>query len=176
MFWETAFDVVSLGFSIWEVVQNPKDPWAWAGLVGNAIDLLPIVTGVGETTRAIKTANNLAETADITMDAIKGAGKTLKANEVRFTQNSIKSTFKNGDSVDALIQGLKSGNVSANDIPAIRIFEKDGIFYSLDNRRLYAFKQAGIENFRSVWATAEEIANEAWKFTTKNGGTSIIVR
>jgi RHS repeat-associated protein len=64
MFWETAFDVVSLGFSIWEVVQNPKDPWAWAGLVGDAIDLLPIVTGVGETTRAIKTANNLSEAAD----------------------------------------------------------------------------------------------------------------
>ena len=64
MFWETAFDVVSLGFSIWEVVQNPKDPWAWAGLVGDAIDLLPIVTGVGETTRAIKTANNLSEVAD----------------------------------------------------------------------------------------------------------------
>jgi RHS repeat-associated protein len=77
MFWETAFDVVSLGFSIWEVVQNPKDPWAWAGLVGDAIDLLPIVTGVGETTRAIKAANKVVETADNAVDAIKGGSKTV---------------------------------------------------------------------------------------------------
>ncbi len=77
MFWETAFDVVSLGFSIWEVVQNPKDPWAWAGLVGDAIDLLPIVTGVGETTRAIKAANKIADTADNAVDAIKGGSKVV---------------------------------------------------------------------------------------------------
>ena len=87
MFWETAFDVVSLGFSIWEVVQNPKDPWAWAGLVGDAIDLLPIVTGVGETTRAIRTANNLAETADNAADAIKGGSKALD-NVVYLSKNA----------------------------------------------------------------------------------------
>jgi hypothetical protein len=77
MFWETAFDVVSSGFSIWEVVQNPKDPWAWAGLVGDAIDLLPIVTGVGETTRAIKAANKIVDTADNAVDAIKGGSKVV---------------------------------------------------------------------------------------------------
>ena len=31
-FWDTVFDVVSLVFSVADVVANPVDPWAWAGL------------------------------------------------------------------------------------------------------------------------------------------------
>lgn len=50
------------------------------------------------------------------------------------------------------------------------------MIYSLDNRRLYAFQEAGIDNIKTVWATDEEVTNEAWKFTTKNGGISIRVR
>ncbi len=30
-FWETIFDIISLGASIVEVCLNPSDPWAWAG-------------------------------------------------------------------------------------------------------------------------------------------------
>jgi hypothetical protein len=103
MFWETAFDVVSLGFSIWEVVQNPKDPWAWAGLVGDAIDLLPIVTGVGETTRAIKTANNLAETADNAVDAIKGGNKALdNARMLGKAGEQASDVTKNSKRIDSI--------------------------------------------------------------------------
>ena len=75
-----------------------------------------------------------------------------------------------------MIQGLKTGTIDPNDVPAIRIFEKDGVLYTLDNRRLYAFQQAGIENIPYQWATSQEIANEAWKFTTTNSGISIQVR
>ena len=32
LFWETVFDLVTLGFSIVDVVKNPTDVWAWAGL------------------------------------------------------------------------------------------------------------------------------------------------
>ena len=82
---------------------------------------------------------------------------------------------QDGSSIDDLINGLKNGSITADDIPAIRIFEKDGVIYSLDNRRLYAFQQAGVE-IKYTWATPEEIAVEAWKFTTTNGGTSVVVR
>ena len=64
-FWETVFDVISLGASIVEVCINPKDPWAWAGLVGDAIDLIPFVTGVGEVTRAVKTIDKVTDTVQI---------------------------------------------------------------------------------------------------------------
>lgn len=99
----------------------------------------------------------------------------LDPKTIRFTQDSIKSEFKNGQSVDELINALVSGKVKASDLPPIRIFEKDGKLYSLDNRRLYAFQQAGIP-IPTVRATPEDVDREAWKFTTKNDGISIRVR
>ena len=60
-FWETLFDIVSLGTSVVEVCVNPGDPWNWAGLIGDAIDIIPFVTGAGEATRAVKTANKVAD-------------------------------------------------------------------------------------------------------------------
>ena len=89
---ETVFDLISLGASVVEVVINPLDPWAWAGLVGDAVDLLPFVTGVGESTRAAKlvkyadyAAEHADELADITVDTIK----FVKASDMKYA-------FKNG--------------------------------------------------------------------------------
>ena len=55
--WETVLDIASLAASLGEVVKSPTDPWAWGGLAGDTIDLLPFVTGVGEATRAVKIIN-----------------------------------------------------------------------------------------------------------------------
>ena len=73
-FWESAFDIISLGASIVEVCITPTDPWAWAGLVGDALDLIPFLTGVGEVTRGLKVANTAYETLDTAGDIAK-AGK-----------------------------------------------------------------------------------------------------
>ena len=62
--WETVFDLVSLGFSIYDVVKNPNDVWAWVGLVGDAIDLIPFVAGVGETIKTIKVSAKVMDAAD----------------------------------------------------------------------------------------------------------------
>jgi len=51
---ETVFDLFSLGVSVVEVVINPANLWNWAGLVGDAVDLLPLVTGVGEGVKSTK--------------------------------------------------------------------------------------------------------------------------
>ena len=53
-FWDTFFDVVSLAFSVAEVVANPYDVGAWVGLIGDTIDLIPFVSGVGEATDLIR--------------------------------------------------------------------------------------------------------------------------
>lgn len=74
-FWETAFDVISLGTSIMEVAQNPKDMWAWASLAGDALDLIPVVTGAGEIIRSFKTVNVVSEIADDAVDTIKATKK-----------------------------------------------------------------------------------------------------
>ena len=69
--WETVFDLVSLGFSIYDVVKNPNDVWAWAGLVGDAIDLIPFVAGVGESIKIAKVAKNTLEISDDIYDSQK---------------------------------------------------------------------------------------------------------
>jgi RHS repeat-associated protein len=97
--------------------------------------------------------------------------------EVRFTQDSIKSTFKDGRAISEMVEGLKSGALKAEEIKPIRVFMNEGKMFSLDNRRLYALKEAGVKNVRAVWATAEEIAKELpRKLTTENMGESVRVR
>ena len=77
-FWETVFDVVSLCASVAEVAINPTDPWAWAGLVGDAVDLIPFVTGVGEVTKAAKITLEAVEKSD---DVVKAARKLYNASD-----------------------------------------------------------------------------------------------
>ena len=71
--WETIFDILTLGFSIAEVAANPYDPMAWIGLAGDLVDIVPFVTGVGETVRGLRFADevgNVLEIAENTDDAI----------------------------------------------------------------------------------------------------------
>jgi len=92
LFWDIIFDVVSLGFSIADVCMNPDDPWAWAGLAGDAIDLIPFVTGVGEVTRAVKTIDKVADVVDTTHDIAKTANRV--ENVIDTSTNSIRYTDK----------------------------------------------------------------------------------
>ena len=75
-FWETVIDIVSLCVSTVELISDPTNPGAWIGFIGDAIDLIPFVTGVGETTRAVrsglKTADKItiAKAVDFSDDAI----------------------------------------------------------------------------------------------------------
>ena len=80
-FWETVFDVISLGVSVVEVCINPSDPWAWAGLIGDTIDLIPFVTGVGEVIRSIKTIDRATDTVQIAkaIDFTEDAANIVKA-------------------------------------------------------------------------------------------------
>ena len=106
-------------------------------------------------------------------DVTKGLVDT---KTIRFTQDTIGLKFSDERSVQALIEGLKSGKISPNDLPAIRTFQKDGLTFTLDNRRLFAAHQAGVK-VKTVPATAAEIAKELpRKFTTRNDGTIIGIR
>ena len=59
------------------MAANPYDASAWAGLVGDAVDLIPFVTGVGEMVKGLrfvdKAGNTLeiAKATDFTKDAKK---------------------------------------------------------------------------------------------------------
>jgi hypothetical protein len=93
---------------------------------------------------------------------------------VRFSQDSAKRSFADGRSVDAMVQGLKSGAIKPNSVRPVRLVNRNGVLYSLDNRRLGAFQEAG-KMMPYRMATAREIrrAEKIGRFSTKNGGVSI---
>jgi RHS repeat-associated protein len=108
-FWETIFDIVTIGFSIYDVCKNPSDPWAWAGLAGDVIDLIPIVTGVGEGIKAISKTNKIVDSiqaADNVADAVDAAGDAGKAinNGIDTYGNLQKATKGSGLEVHHIVE------------------------------------------------------------------------
>ena len=78
--WETIWDIISLAASVAEVVANPTDPWAWAGLVGDVVDVaLPFVGGLGETVDAAKTAVRVVDKSE---DVVYAAKKLRRMADV----------------------------------------------------------------------------------------------
>src|SRR3954470_21224128 len=100
---------------------------------------------------------------------------SIDPHEVRFSQDSVKATFRDGGTMDELAEGLKSGSVKPEEVAPIRLFERDGKRFTPENRRLEAFRRAGV-HVPYRMATPEEVQEEGWKFTTKNQGIPIRVR
>ena len=95
--------------------------------------------------------------------------------QVRFSQHSISRRFKTGETIDDLAIRLRAGRIELASIPPIRVVERRGLLFTLDNRRLEAFRRAGVD-IPYRMASAEEAAGEEWKFTTTNDGLSVRVR
>ena len=100
MFWDTVFDVVSLAFSVAEVAANPYNVWAWVGLAGDIVDLIPFVSGVGETVDAIRICtklDNAIDAADNVIDAAKFLLKNSdKASDLRRATGSYEILYASG--------------------------------------------------------------------------------
>jgi hypothetical protein len=60
--------------------------------------------------------------------------------EINFSQSTIQDTFKDGKKI-VVIQSIKSGQGTITDIPTIKVVNYNGVFYSLDNRRLFTMKE-----------------------------------
>ena len=133
------------------------------------------------------------EVADYTQNSV--VKNTLKGDidprngvidpySVRFTQSSISAVLSSGGTVNDTIKGLRAwvrdssgpNAIDPGGFPPIRIFIDDGDFFSVDNRRLYIFQQAGIPIKYEIMVDDDAIKREAFKFTTLNDGREIIVR
>ena len=102
----------------------------------------------------------------------------IDPNKIRYSQNSIGSSIRGSENqkavLDDFIADLKAGRIKSEDVPPIRIVERAGKIYTLDNRRLYAYQQANIEIH---YIKLDRIPQkELFKFSTTNEGTSINVR
>ncbi len=107
-FWETPFDIITLCISVVEVIADPSDPMNWVGLAGDVVDLIPFVSGVGETARVVKTTSKIVDTADNIHDTVKAVDNTVDV--VKAVDNSAyvaQKGWKVGDDVRNL---TKAGN------------------------------------------------------------------
>lgn len=120
--------------------------------------------------KADKVADDVVEDA---AKAIKSGSNTVNPKDVNFMQSSIKN--QTGEhTVLGNAEALKSGALKATDLPEIRIWQDaDGKLWTLDHRRLAAFRMAELDSVPFRWATDEEVANQMWKMTTKTNGISI---
>ena len=113
LLWDTIFDIVSLCFSIGEVISNPADPLAWAGLGGDIIDLVPFVTGVGETAKVVGATIRVADQADNVVDTIHIVKATDFTDEAIDTIQTLKkvgnATVSARDTGIAIHNGYKTG-------------------------------------------------------------------
>jgi RHS repeat-associated protein len=101
--------------------------------------------------------------------AAEGAA-TIDTALVRFSQDSVKASFRNGTTLNDAAAALRAGGAeAASAYPPIRLFARNGALFTLDNRRLLVFSEAGLQvPFRM--ATEAEVAAEMTgpfsKFTT----------
>ena len=97
----------------------------------------------------------------------------INPKEVRFMQSSIKN--QTGEyTVLGNAEALKAGTLKPEDMPLIRLWkDDDGKIWTLDHRRLAAFRLAELESVPFVWATEEEVNNQMWKMTTTTDGLTI---
>lgn len=95
--------------------------------------------------------------------------------KIRFSQDSISGFFSSGKPIQGLVNGLKNGTVKASDVPPLMVLYDNGLLFTLDNRRLWAFQKAKMQ-VRCRFASPKEIESNGFKFTSENAGKSIKVR
>jgi hypothetical protein len=108
----------------------------------------------------------------------------LDVKKVLFTQSSIEDTFRDGRSVDSMIEELRNGSLQVDTIPAIRVVRKHGCYFTLDHRRLYAMRQALGSNKKPADRTVtcilesfknDEVVKEFKRKATTDNPTGITV-
>lgn len=103
----------------------------------------------------------------------------LKPSDIFYSQDTIACKFQNGNLIDNAVKLLLMRRLSAEDFPTIHVIRRsDRKYYSLDNRRLYVFRVGqclGIVAKVPVQVVMEQPHHKR-KFTSRNGGTKIIVR
>ncbi len=128
MWLETAWDIFSLGMSIVDVWRNPTDPLAWAGLAGDAVDVLvPCFGGFGETIKGAKAVSKVADSA-------QDASKVLK--KLDFTKKTLgKSIVEiDGKKVKVVIRRATDFTDETKDL--IKTLDKTAEGYTKSSSRI----------------------------------------
>ncbi|QDX95751.1 hypothetical protein EEL30_12115 [Brevibacillus laterosporus] len=89
----------------------------------------------------------------------------------------MQSTAKNNTGKYTVLENasaLKSGELKPSDLPTMRVWKDEtGKTWTLDHRRLAAYRLADLKGVPVEWASKELVEDQIWKMSTKNGGKSI---
>ena len=102
----------------------------------------------------------------------------VKPSDVNFSQPTVSQNFSKNVTINETAAQLRRGDVTPSDIPKIRVVDRDGQLFTLDNRRLAAFQAGGVKKIPverlslSDPAVAKEFAK---KFNPVNGGRHVVV-
>ncbi|KAL3859188.1 hypothetical protein ACJMK2_009417 [Sinanodonta woodiana] len=100
----------------------------------------------------------------------------LKPSLIYFCQDSINNYFKSHGTIGSVLDKIYEGIISINTIPMISICQKDGKWFTADNRRLWIFQQLEkLGKCSEIDVQVTHIIPDN-KFTTKNGGVSVTIR
>merc|ERR1712098_564908 len=95
-------------------------------------------------------------------------------NSIRWTQVSINNRFGNSLPIEWTIAKLRSGEIIPRELPLIRVAKFKGKYRSVDNRRLYCYKTAGIKRIPVVVIKEDRKMKQLFeKNKSKNNGTSV---
>eukprot|EP00933_Yihiella_yeosuensis_P022816 TRINITY_DN17889_c1_g1_i1.p1 TRINITY_DN17889_c1_g1~~TRINITY_DN17889_c1_g1_i1.p1 ORF type:complete len:329 (+),score=34.04 TRINITY_DN17889_c1_g1_i1:211-1197(+) len=66
-------------------------------------------------------------------------------DDISYTQESVSSTFADNRSIYDTARDLNNGSLDITDLPFIRVYKHAGGWFSLDNRRLWCFRNSGVD-------------------------------
>lgn len=96
--------------------------------------------------------------------------------DIYYSQDSIKQSFQDGRSLAMMQRELLYGVKTVTDIPRITVVRHQGRWFSVDNRRLWVFKQV-YSGTKAIPVCQGVHDHRFWnKFTTNNGGRQIRLR
>lgn len=105
----------------------------------------------------------------------------LKPSEIRFSQDSIGNSFGGYTShpfrrIGQTLDDILTGRCNADSIPRISVMNRNGLWFTADNRRLWVFQQAETRGkIEEIYVSVTFYINFN-KFTTENNGMSVRVR
>ena len=98
----------------------------------------------------------------------------LRPSEVFFSQATIKDHFRRGyRTIYETLEQCTNDPCTVDNIPKITVCKKDGKWFTLDNRRLWVFRQLEAKGLLSSISVFESDSIPECKYNTKNGGTSV---
>lgn len=154
---ETVFDVLSLGLSVVDALINPTDIWSWVGLAGDIIDLIPVVTGVGESVDVIRFANridNLVDAADNIHDTAKVIDGSIDTYK-NLRKINKGSGLECHHIVEKRLIKFFDKNINESEMLSIALTHEQHLGFTRAWRS--HLKYGGTYNVDDIWKAAQEI-------------------